>query len=121
DPRGLTPAERDAYLATSARNAELLGDGWDFIVVHDPQPAALLPLHGKGDAKSVWRCHIETTAPNPETWDFLRGYLCDYDAAVFTLPEFVPPDLPIGRVALAPPAIDPLSPKNLPLARITAK
>jgi trehalose synthase len=47
--------------------------------------------------------------------------LCDYDAAVFTLREFVPPDLPISRIAIIPPAIDPLSPKNLPLTRITAK
>jgi trehalose synthase len=121
DPHSLTDADKAAYLATSARNAELLGGGWDFVVVHDPQPAAMLPLHGKSGAKWVWRCHIETTAPNPETWDFLRGFLRDYDAAVFTLREFVPPDLPIERVATIPPAIDPLSPKNLPLARITAK
>ena len=121
DPQGLSEDERSAYLETSARNAGLLGDGWDFVVVHDPQPAAMLPLHGKGDAKWVWRCHIETSAPNPETWEFLRGFLCDYDAAVFTLREFVPPDLPIERVATIAPAIDPLSPKNLPLARITAK
>jgi trehalose synthase len=121
DAQSLTESERSAYLATSARNAELLGDGWDFVVVHDPQPAAMLPLRGKGDAKWVWRCHIETSAPNPETWEFLRGFLCDYDAAVFTLHGFVPPDLPIDRVATIAPAIDPLSPKNLPLARITAK
>ena len=121
DPRTLTDAEREAYLATSARNAELLGDDWDFVVVHDPQPAAMLPLRGKGGAKWIWRCHIETTEPNPQTWDFLRGFLCDYDAAVFTLRDFVPPDLPISRIAIIPPAIDPLSPKNLPLTRITAK
>jgi trehalose synthase len=121
DPQGLSEEERRAYLATSAQNAELLEDGWDFVVVHDPQPAAMLPLRGKDDAKWIWRCHIETSAPNPETWDFLRGFLCDYDAAVFTLREFVPPDLPVGRVATIAPAIDPLSPKNLPLARITAK
>jgi trehalose synthase len=121
DPRELTDAEREAYLETSARNAELLADEYDFVFVHDPQPAAVLPLHGKGRARWIWRCHIETTAPNPATWEFLRGFLPDYDAAVFTLPEFVPPDLPVGRVAIIPPAIDPLSPKNLPLARVTAK
>jgi trehalose synthase len=121
DSRTLTQAERDAYVATSARNAELLDDGYDFVVVHDPQPAAMLPLLGKGTAKWVWRCHIETSAPNPDTWAFLRGFLCDYDAAVFTLRDFIPPDLPIERVAVVPPAIDPLSPKNLPLARVTAR
>jgi trehalose synthase len=121
DARTLTDAEREAYLKTSARNADLLADGYDFVVVHDPQPAAMLPLRGKGDARWIWRCHIETSRPNPETWEFLRGFLCDYDAAVFTLREFVPPDLPIARVAIAPPAIDPLSPKNLPLTRVTAR
>jgi trehalose synthase len=121
DPRTLTKEDRDAYIATSARNAELLEDGYDFVVVHDPQPAAMLPLLGKGNAKWVWRCHIETSAPNPDTWAFLRGFLCDYDAAVFTLREFVPPDCPIDRIAIIPPAIDPLSPKNLPLARVTAR
>jgi len=121
DPRMLTQAERDAYVATSARNAELLEDEYDFVVVHDPQPAAMLPLLGKGSAKWVWRCHIETSALNPDTWAFLRGFLCDYDAAVFTQRDFVPPDLPIDRVAVVPPAIDPLSPKNLPLARVTAR
>jgi trehalose synthase len=121
DPRTLTPEERDAYVATSARNAEVLDDGYDFVIVHDPQPAALLPLRGKGNARWVWRCHIETSAPNPDTWDFLRGFLYDYDAAVFTLRDFVPPDLPIDRVAVVPPAIDPLSPKNLPLPRVTAR
>jgi trehalose synthase len=121
DPRTLTKEDRDAYIATSARNADLLEDGYDFVVVHDPQPAAMLPLLGKGNAKWVWRCHIETSAPNPDTWAFLRGFLCDYDAAVFTLREFVPPDCPIDRIAVIPPAIDPLSPKNLPLARVTAR
>jgi trehalose synthase len=121
DPRMLTQAERDAYVATSARNAELLEDEYDFVVVHDPQPAAMLPLLGKGSAKWVWRCHIDTSTPNPDTWAFLRGFLCDYDAAVFTLRDFVPPDLPVDRVAIIPPAIDPLSPKNLPLARVTSR
>jgi trehalose synthase len=120
DPNSISAADRDAYLSTSARNAELLGDDYDFVVVHDPQPAAILPLHGKGNAKWVWRCHIETSVPNRDTWEFLRGFLSDYDAAVFTLREFVPPDLPIAKIAVIPPAIDPLSPKNLPLARITA-
>jgi trehalose synthase len=34
---------------------------------------------------------------------------------VFTLGAFVPPDVPVGRVEIIPPAIDPLSPKNMPI------
>ena len=44
-----------------------------------------------------------------------------FDAAVFTMAEFVPPDFPIARVEIIPPAIDPLSPKNMPLADATAR
>lgn len=119
--RDLTAAERGRYLATARHNARLLEGEYDAIVVHDPQPLALLQLRGKGAAKWIWRCHIDTSEPNPQVWDFLRPYLAGYDAAVFTLGEFVPPDLPIGRVEIIPPAIDPESPKNLDLAPDTAR
>ena len=72
-------------------------------------------MHGRGDARWVWRCHIDTSEPNPDVWGFLRPFLVQYDAAVFTLGGFVPPELPIRRVEIIPPAIDPRSPKNLDL------
>ena len=65
----------------------------------------------------MWRCHIDTSEPNADAWRFLRPFLADFDAAVFTMPEFVPPDLPIARVRTIAPAIDPLSPKNLDISR----
>jgi trehalose synthase len=111
----LSEPERAAYLRCAQENAEILDGGYDFVVVHDPQPAALLALHGKGAANWVWRCHIDTSEPNADTWAFLKPYIAGFDAAVFTMPEFVPPDLPVGRVATIAPAIDPLSPKNLDL------
>ena len=91
------------------------------MIVHDPQPAALLSVHGKRDARWVWRCHIDTSEPNAETWAFLRPYLADFDAAVFTMPQFVPLDFPVARVEVIAPAIDPLSPKNLELDLETAR
>ena len=118
---GLTKQQRDAYLANAEHNARLLEEEYDIIVVHDPQPAAILPLHGKGSARWIWRCHIDTSNPNREVWDFLRHHLAGYDAAVFTMAEFVPPDFPVARVEVIPPAIDPLSPKNMPLPEATAK
>jgi trehalose synthase len=89
-------------------------------VIHDPQPAALRSVHGSGAARWVWRCHIDTSEPNPDAWRFLRPFLADFDAAVFTMPEFVPPDLPVARVRTIAPAIDPLSPKNLDIADRTS-
>jgi trehalose synthase len=49
------------------------------------------------------------------------GFLADYDAAVFTLRTFIPPDLPVARQVVIPPAIDPLSPKNRRLDDQTAR
>ena len=46
-------------------------------------------------------------------WQSLRGFLESYDAAVMTLGSFVPPDMPLDRVEIIPPAIDPISPKNM--------
>ena len=119
--RGLTPAEQETYLTHSARNASLLEESYDLIVVHDPQPLALLELHGKGEARWVWRCHIDTADPNPQVWGFLRPYLEGYDAAVFTLGNFAPPDVPLERIEIIPPAIDPESPKNIELNPRTAE
>lgn len=117
----LSADEQEAYRTQNLYNARLLTGTYDVIVVHDPQPAALRHLHGRGGARWIWRCHIDTSWPNPSVWAFLRPYLADYDAAVFTLPAFVPPDLPIGRTAIVLPAIDPLSPKNLDLPPTLAR
>lgn len=120
-PTGLTGAQQETYLTYSARNAQLLEEEYDLIVAHDPQPLALLQLRGKGAAKWIWRCHIDTAEPNPRVWGFLRLYLEGYDAAVFTLGNFAPPDVPVDRVEIIPPAIDPESPKNIDLNPRTAE
>ena len=108
----LTAAEQETYLTYSTRNARLLEKEYDLIIIHDPQPLALLHFHGESGAKWVWRCHIDTSEPNAQVWSFLRPYLSGYDVAIFTMKNFVPPDFPIARVEVIPPAIDPESPKN---------
>ncbi|TFH31130.1 MAG: glycosyltransferase [Deltaproteobacteria bacterium] len=110
-----------AYRENAEANARLLEEVYDFVFVHDPQPAGILSFRGKGDSRWVWRCHIDTSNPNPDVWGFLRPYLNDYDAAVFTMRDFAPPDLPVRRVEIIPPAIDPVSPKNLPLPESIAR
>jgi trehalose synthase len=120
-PGGLSEADKVTYLAHSQLNASQLSADYDFIIVHDPQPAALPMLGGRKGARWIWRCHIDTSRPNPEAWEFLRPFLTVYDAAVFTLPEFIPPRFPISHVSIQSPAIDPLSPKNLPLPRELAR
>src|SRR5919106_1795958 len=117
----LTRGEQEIYHTHSVRNAHLLENGYDIVVVHDPQPLALRALCGPIGAKWVWRCHIDTSQPNPDVWDFLRPFLEGYDAAVFTVEEFVPPDFPLERVEIIPPAIDPESPKNMELEPETVR
>ena len=111
----LTEEVKRTYL----RQSELIADGfdgqYDFVVVHDPQPAPLRTLAGPKHARWVWRCHIDTSQPNPEVLAFLEPFLTAYDARVFTLPAFVPPSLRGHRAAIMAPAIDPLSPKNMTL------
>jgi trehalose synthase len=118
---GLSKEQRDTYLANANQNAKLLEERYDFVVIHDPQPAAILSLRGKDAARWIWRCHIDTSHPNPEVMAFLRPYFADYDAAVFTMAQFVPPEFPVDRIGIIPPAIDPLSPKNLPLEEDLAR
>lgn len=112
---------KEVYLSYNIRNAQLLEEEYDYIVVHDPQPLALLHMKGKGNAKWVWRCHIDTSEPHREVWDFLKPFAQEYDAAVFTMKNFVPPDLQLTRISIIPPAIDPLSPKNMPISMNTCR
>jgi trehalose synthase len=112
----LTRAAREMYLMWSTRNAQLLETGYDFIIVHDPQPAAIRYFKDRGGARWIWRCHIDTSEPNEVALEFMLPFLSEYDALVFTMDRFVPPRLEHQRLATIVPAIDPLSPKNMALA-----
>ncbi len=116
-PYELTRAARETYLMYTTRNAQLLDEEYDFFIIHDPQPGAIRYFRGRSGAKWVWRCHIDTSEPNQEVMDFLWPFLEEYDALVFTMERFVPPGLGDHRVCIMPPAIDPLSPKNMRLTR----
>lgn len=105
-------------------NARRFEGRYDFIVVHDPQPAGILPLYEESHARRghwIWRCHIDLTAARPEALSFLLPTVQRYDAAVFTLKSYVPSGLEGVPVFVIPPAIDPLSPKNVPLAPETCR
>ncbi|KFA92017.1 glycosyltransferase [Archangium violaceum] len=120
-PGELSETEKALYLGNAQLNAPHLAEGYDFVIVHDPQPAAIAGLARHRGSRWIWRCHIDTSHPNPAVWEFLTPYLAAYDAAVFTLENFIPPHFPIRRVAIIPPAIDPLSPKNLALPKALAR
>lgn len=109
----LSDEAKGIYLSHNQKIADALERNYDYVVVHDPQPAPLRKLHGPDGARWVWRCHIDTSEPNPEALAFLKPFIAEYDALVFTMEEFVPAGLRDHHVAIIPPAIDPLSPKNM--------
>jgi trehalose synthase len=118
NPLDLSPTEWRTWEEYNEMNADLLDGGWDVIVVHDPQPAAVR-RHVPDKARSwVWRCHIDLSTPHPPTLERLVPIIADYDAFLFHLDQYVPQGIDGIRdsVHLVPPAIDPLSPKNMALS-----
>jgi trehalose synthase len=109
-----TDAFESTYLDRVRSNAERFEPDADFVFVHDPQPVALLTFLEEQERRQgrwVWRCHIDLSQPMEHVWSFLAVHVARYDAAVFTLQDFVKPGV-ASRVAIIPPSIDPLSPKN---------
>jgi trehalose synthase len=117
--QGMAVPFDDQARETFGRASRGFADAWDgeydYVVIHDPQPAAIRGLLPDAPGKWIWRCHIDLTAANPDVWGFLRPEVERYDAAIFTLPDYVQPDLQLAVKAFIAPSIDPLSPKNMSL------
>ena len=109
------PKARDfeIFLSYNERNRASLPLDAEFVVIHDPQPAALIDARQPGLNHWVWRCHIDLSHPNRAVWDFLEKFVSRYDAAMFSSPVFSR-ELSIPQYLFYP-AIDPLSEKNCPV------
>ncbi|MBN2462566.1 MAG: glycosyltransferase [Dehalococcoidia bacterium] len=92
------------------RNLKEMSFYGDIIFIHDPQPVGLIAKKKEIGRKWLWRCHIDVSSPDKKLWSFLRRFIVEYDAAVFSAPNFAQ-QLPI-RQFLITPSIDPLSDKN---------
>ena len=110
EPYHATPRDFEIFLAYNERNRARLALDSEFMVIHDPQPAALIEGRKKDGNHWVWRCHIDLSHPNRGVWDFLETYVSKFDGAMFSSPEFAR-KLPIPQYLFYP-AIDPLSEKN---------
>lgn len=117
----LSETIKQTYLDRDRACAEMIEGAYDVYVVHDPQPAALRHFAKANQARWIWRCHIDSSEPNPQVWSFLKPFIEEYDAVVFTMKEFCPPDLKASRTVFIPPAIDPLSTKNMDLPEEVCK
>jgi trehalose synthase len=108
DPNTLSPNQWELFDHYNEMNANSLEGEWDFVIVHDPQD------HGK---HWIWRCHIDLSEPNPDPIERLLPLISGYDATVWHLEQYVPAGLHgHSGINIVPPAIDPLSPKNMALS-----
>lgn len=98
----------DIFMEASRKNIEETKITGDIVFVHDPQPIALVKK--KSGNKWLWRCHVDVSNPDAKVWEFLKGFILNYDSAVFSAPSFSQ-QLPIRQFLIAP-SIDPLSDKN---------
>jgi trehalose synthase len=111
----LTEEQWQLFDEINALNAEGLEGEWDTVIVHDPQPIGLRRGALEQGRHWVWRCHIDLSTPNPAPIERLLPLIEEYDATVWHMPDYVPAGVDHGRngVNIIPPAIDPLSPKNM--------
>jgi trehalose synthase len=117
DARSLTPDEQEVFARYNAENAaELEADDYDFVVIHDPQPVAMIDAFPDRAAKWIWRGHIDFSTPNQEIFDVLLPAIRRYDASIFHMREYAPKTDGLRQVVIWPPAIDPLMPKNMALS-----
>jgi trehalose synthase len=96
----------------------------DVVLIHDPQPAALVAAAKSAGARVVWRCHVGLDHSNEwseRAWEFLGPYIADADAVVVSRAGFAPPWADPAEVHVIPPSIDPFSAKNEPMSLRNAR
>jgi trehalose synthase len=114
DPNTLTPNEWELFDHYNEMNANSLEGEWDYVIVHDPQPVGMKLGAGDHGRHWIWRCHIDLSEPNPDPIERLLPLIQGYDASVWHMEQYVPAAMNgHGGVQIVPPAIDPLSPKNM--------
>jgi trehalose synthase len=117
NPQGLTAADEEIFRRYNAENARQVdADDYDFVIVHDPQPAAVVQHFSESRTRWIWRCHIDLSTPNEDVLAFLVPSLQRYDAAIFHMQAYVPAAASLPPAYIWPPAIDPLTPKNMALS-----
>jgi trehalose synthase len=116
-PHPLTMEEQQYYLSLNravAEHVEALNP--DVLVVHDPQPLAVLQFMAR-QVPAIARLHVDLSDPEPLSMRFAMPFLERYALAAFSAREYVPAGIPHDKVVVSPPAIDPLSEKNKPLSK----
>lgn len=109
-----------AYNQKAAQALQNMGVSSDIWILHDAQVLPLLHYLGT-DYPAIWVCHIDTTAPNDWIRQTLLPYIHEYRRILFSMPEYHLEGLDPAKVSAFPPAIDPLSIKNMPFPKQEAR
>jgi trehalose synthase len=110
--------ENEVYEGVARANAEefaAMVRPDDIVFLHDPQTAGLARALRRTGARVVWRSHVGLDLPNEiarRAWKFLRPYVDDAEAYVFSRREFAWEGLEEEKIWVVPPSIDAFSPKN---------
>jgi trehalose synthase len=110
--------ERALYERVLVENLSTLREtvrAGDIVILHDPQTAGLANGLRAMGAHPVWRCHIGRDTPNANSeaaWQFLRPYVEQAQATVFSRSEYAPAWLNRDSLWIIPPSLDPFSAKN---------
>ncbi len=112
----ITDQMKKIYEHHNLANAKMMSGQYDYVIVHDPQPAALpyfLKNHRHIGKKWIWRCHLDLTRFSKELWAYLLPFIQIYDGVIFTSPNYVDQrESKMPPCNFVTPTIDPLSPKN---------
>jgi trehalose synthase len=113
DPINLTEMKKSLFVQANEDFSVYAQISHDCVIIHDPQPLPLIKFYKKRQPW-IWRCHVDLSNPNGALWKFLKKFIMRYDIVIVSSEKYVSKDLPIEQRVI-PPAIDPLSPKNMEL------
>jgi len=113
DDINLTNRKKDLYERVVYENAMRNHLDHDLVIIHDPQPLPMIK-HFRKKGPWIWRCHIDLSNPHRELWNYLKDFVENYDAVIFSCEDYAQ-DLKTPQVFFLP-AIDPFSITNMELS-----
>ncbi len=96
------------HYKVNRENSKRIDLNADAVIIHDPQPVALIENRKHGIW--MWRCHIDISNPVTAVWSRMEKYVMYYNNIIYSAPKFAR-SLSVDEF-IVPPSIDPLSDKN---------
>jgi trehalose synthase len=115
DHINLSDIKKTLYIQNNQDFASYCQIDADCVIIHDPQPLPLIRFY-KRKQPWIWRCHVDLSRPNPQLWDYLKGFILRYDHVIVSDNRYMKEDLPM-EYSVIHPVIDPLSSKNKEISK----